>query len=378
MDKEFRGRGGDTSTDRSGADGAGRIIVAGKEAARSKREGVGSRGEVHSGRRTIQGQGVDGLTTRRDDLGAIKPDIARRRGEGQGRGELRKRQRAEPDASIIDGEAQVVCSRQGIERASGERPCPHDTTGVRGEPSGCSSEERIGPHGARTGHESEGGIGGACEATTEIDGGRTEASATGVGAQHGRSTGEGKITQGHRSDRAASANELEGASVEIDGYATSEAVGHRLDAGIIPAKQAIADANRVASRHAGEHALIRERHDAAHDGRIARELIIVANGELGAAALDEIQGAVDLTRPITGTIDGRGESGERPGVIDHATAAGGRVTRKEITKYLRIAVKLQRAARRHDEGVVIVARRQRIHGRRGKFIEEGVVRGSGD
>ena len=84
--------------------------------------------------------------------------------------------------------------------------------------------------------------------------------------------------------------------------------------------------------------MVNQGDDASHDGRIAGELIVVADGELGAATLDEIKAAVDLSGPITRSIDGRGEGRERTGVVDDATAANGAVTRQKITEDLRVAV----------------------------------------
>ena len=115
--------------------------------------------------------------------------------------------------------------------------------------------------------------------------------------------------------------------------------------------------------------------DASHDGRIPGELIIVSDRELGAATLDEIKAAVDLSGPITRRVDGRGESRERTRVIDDAAAADGAVTRQKVAEHLGVAVKLEGASSRDDEGVVVVSRGRGVHRRRGEAVENRVVRG---
>ena len=124
--------------------------------------------------------------------------------------------------------------------------------------------------------------------------------------------------------------------------------------------------------------MVDEGRDAAHQGGVACKLVVVADGQLRAARLDEVQVAVDLAGPVASCIDRRNEGGGGTGgVIDDAAAADGGSARQQVAEDLRVAIELQRAAGRDHQGVVVVAGRGRVHPRRGEAVEERVVRGGG-
>ena len=234
VEEEFRGGGGDASAHGGGTDGTGRVVGTGKEAARGERQRIGPGGEVHGGRRAVEGQRVDRLAPRRDGLGAVEADVAGTGGERQRRDKLRKGQRTEPDGRIIGGETEVGSSGQGIARTAGQRPGAQDAVGLAREAGSGGGEERVGADRTGPRDEGEGGVSGAGEGAAEADRRLTESGIAGIGTKDGRPAGQGEVAEGHRTSRAAAADELERTAVELDGHVGTDAVAHGLDAGIVP------------------------------------------------------------------------------------------------------------------------------------------------
>ena len=193
VEEEFSGGGGDASADGGGTDGAGRVVGTGKEAARGERQRIGPGGEVHGGRRAVEGQRVDRLASRRDGLGAVEADVAGTGGERQRRDKLRKGQRTEADGRVIGGETEVGGSGQGVERTAGQRPRAQDAVGLAREAGGGGGEERVGADRTSARDEGEGGVSGAGEGTTEADRRLTEAGIAGIGTNDRRPASQGEV-----------------------------------------------------------------------------------------------------------------------------------------------------------------------------------------